>query len=1253
MPARPASVAQRAMWLVLPPAGGPPAYHVPWAVWLRGPICERALAAAWTALQRRHAALRGTFAERDGELWVEVAPDPLDELAVHRADPGAAVEQATAFVARPFDLPRGPLARAGLWRTGPGEALLAVGVHHLVCDGATLGVFAADLAALLVGEPLGAPAQPPDDGGTAVDAGYWRDALAGFPPVWEFPFDYARPPVVTFAGGLLRRELGPADLDRLDRLARELRVSLFCAVLTAYSSLLLHTADADEIVVGVPVGARPPGADRAAGLFANTLPLPLRWGPEMTWAERASDAHRRLAGLLTRSGEPLSEVVRAVNPPRGRAANPLFQTTCVLHHGAPVPRFPGVEARPCPLDIGVSLFDLSLRAIRSAGALELQLEYSTDLFAAESAGRLADRLALFLRRLAAAPDAPLSRLLAASPDDQRALLRWRCDPADCAPGDTPAPDLVAARARHSPDRVAVRDAHGAWTFSELLARAGDWTAALAELPPGSAVGVAVPPGREFVAAVLGLWRAGLVYVPLPAAYPPAWLHSAAERAAVRAVLQGAGPATVSVPGVPVIGPPGGGRRLLSERAIDPDGLAYVLFTSGSTGAPRPVGVRHRSLGNHAAWMQRAFALGETDHGLLRSPLGFDTSLAELLAPLVSGATLVVLDPGEGNDPAAVTAAVRRERVTLLQGTPSFLAVLAEHPGLEGCRSLRHVLAGGEVLASELAAALRARTGAIVHNTFGPTEGCIDALAGAAEVGPRAPAVPLGRPAAGARVAVLDRWGELAAPGCVGELVLSGPGVAAGYLAPEPGEAARFVPDPVRPSEGAPAFRTGDRVRWLADGRVEFHGRRDRQVKVAGVRIELDAVEAALLADPAVRRAAVVVEAGRLVAHVVLAPTPDPAGAVRQVRHRLAARFPRFGLPAALVTHDALPVTPGGKLGRAALARSAPAVEAPAPAPLADPTERAVAEVWGELLPAPEGRDADFFDAGGHSLLAARFVARLAKRFGREVRLDDFLGAPTVAGAAALVGAARTDTDTTLHRLRTGGTGPPVFCVHPLGGTTLCYRDLAARLAPGDVFGLQSAGWDEPPARIEDWAAGHRRSVERVHGSGPLLVVGWSLGGVLGWELCRQWRELGRGDTVLALLDARFPRPGVVDGARVGATVARLLSVFPPGAGADDPGAVARLAGLPEEAVRKLTAFVGAGLVAAGRYAVPPLGGTVLAVEADEPGSAESVELWKRAATGTFAARRVAADHYALLRPPAVDALAEFLSPWFAAPGGAH
>ncbi|WP_329425637.1 amino acid adenylation domain-containing protein [Streptosporangium sp. NBC_01495] len=947
-------------------------------------------------------------------------------------------------IERRFDLAGEPPLRAGLVRLSEREHAIYVVFHHIAVDGWSVGVFARELATLygafLAGEPPSLPPPPiqyadfalwqreRSDDLTDERLGYWRRRLAD-PPTLELPTDRPRPPVRTSEGGCALLRL-PAELaDGVDELARRTRTTPFMVLLAVYLVLLSRRSGQEDVCVGTPIAGRDRDElEPLIGLFLNTLVIRGDLSGDPTFGELLVRVRRAALEAYTNADLPFDRLVSELNIPRDLSRTPLFQAQLVPHdYRGTALTLPGVTAEPIdPGDARPAMFDLSLEFGRRDGGLELSLVYSTALFDHGTAERMAEHVAAMLRRAVEDPGTRLSKLgLPPEAERELTLTAWN-DTAAPRP-ETTLHDLVAGE----PGTVAATCGGRSLTYAELETGVNRLANRLRRegVRPGAVVAVCATRSLETLVALLAVMRAGGAYLPLDPDYP-------AERLAF--VLRDSG-AELLLTEECVRGrlPEGAARVLLIEdpRAFagepgtppaplaTPDDLAYVIYTSGSTGRPKGVAIEHRAVVNLLLAMKDLLGAGPGHVWLALTSLSFDISVLEFFLPLVTGGRVVVAGGAEAPDALALVRLAAAHGVTHVQATPSGWRALLD-AGFDGPRVT--ALAGGEALPPALARALRGRVRAM-WNVYGPTETTIWSTR---EPVPAEPgAVAIGRPLANTRVHVLDERLDPVPVGVVGELFIAGTGLARGYLNRPGLTAERFLPDPFGP-QGSRLYRTGDRVRWLADGRLEFLGRADGQVKLRGHRIELGEVEAALETHPRVARAVAAIVDDTLVAYVVRASpvaaeavegTGTEAGGVADadtpatigepdlagLREHVARSLPAIMVPAVVVPLSTLPLTPNGKLDRKAL----PAPGRPSAGHGRSPEshlERQVAGIFAEVLGVAAdrlGADDDFFGLGGHSLLAVKVTARIAALLDVEVPLRELFGRPTIAGFAEAVGAA--------------------------------------------------------------------------------------------------------------------------------------------------------------------------------------------------------------------------------------------------------
>ncbi|MFL5381835.1 MAG: amino acid adenylation domain-containing protein [Longimicrobiaceae bacterium] len=1042
-PAYPMSFAQERMWFVAQYAPGNPLYNLAGAELVRADVDVEALERALAMAVFRHEGLRTVFRVEEGEprqvvlSTVPVRVELRDERA--RTAPGGVplhervLEVVAEEAARPFDLAAGPLFRMALLRVSDERYAQVTTVHHIVADGWSWQVLGHEVDTLYGLFTAGREPSLPEPAVRYVDyavwqrgwlagaelerqVAYWRGALAGAPAL-DLPTDRPRPAQQSFRGRLLGFSLPPALVAALRRLGREEAASLDIMVLAGFAALLGRWAGQDDLVVGTILANR----NRAElqpvlGFLANTAALRLRLEGGPTFRQAVRVARRAVLDADAHQELPFEKLVEELGVERDPSRHPLFQA--LYFHHATVPSYdtgsPGLQevtdARPlsergplAAIDPGVARWDLMAATLEMAdGAVSGVLEYATDLFDAETMERFARQLALLLAAGAAAPDRPLAGLPLMDEEERRRVLEEWSESSRRARPFASIPARWKEQAAADPDAPTLRFRGRTVTRGELDARAGRIARRLMALGagPGARVGVCLERTPDAVAALLGAMKAGAAYVPLDPAYPPARLAALLADAGVAAVVTTAALAGRLPAGVPLLALDAAAAELEAEPAedpaicTDPASLSCVLYTSGSTGKPKGVMVEHGSVSILLDWLDGVLPAEERQVVLAATSFSFDVSVAELFGTLCAGGTLVLVEnalelprvAGEGVRSAFMSPA----------GAAELLRLGALPPTL-GALNL-----GGEALPGTLVDALLA-TGTVhaVRNFYGPTETTVYATWSE----PRAGEPPtIGRPAAATRAYVLDAGLRPVAPGIFGELFLGGAGVSRGYANHPEATAERFLPDPFAGAPGARMYRTGDRVRWLANGELEYHGRLDAQLKVHGVRVEPGEVEDALRRHPGVGDAVVVVrgegDGRRLVAFV----TPASVD-VEALRAHAAERLPNPIVPASVVALDAFPLTSSGKIDRRALPEpdfAAAAAAIPWLEP-GTPTEQALAEIWGELLEVEKvGAGHTFFSLGGHSLMAMRMTTAVLDRLDVELPLRAVFETPRLRDLAARV-----------------------------------------------------------------------------------------------------------------------------------------------------------------------------------------------------------------------------------------------------------
>lgn len=959
----------RRLWFLEAFADGAPLHNNPAVFRLAGPVSLHALRRAADLVVARHPVLRTTFDEADGEPVGRVGPMGAADVGIRTVPAADAAAFAAEAVREPFDLRTGPLFRIRLGRITPTDHILVINTHHAVVDGRSLSVLCGEISALYAdpARPLPDPGAPPD----VIDHDPSRRAsdLDGVPDLLTLPTDRPRPRMRAFRGELRRHAVPEGLTARVDALARATRATRFVVLQAAYAATLGTTAGQDDVMVATLVSGRPgPEFAGVVGMFVNPVPLRVGIGGDPTFRELVARARGAVAAGLGGAAVPFDRIVEAVGASRDPSHAPLCQAHLVMQD-PPMVALPGVRADRMLPDTGTADVDLTVMVESGGAEMAVVTEHDTDLFDGATVDGVAGRLLALLDRACADPDRRLSALTAGTPVAASVA----------GPAGVPAPSTVLELIRFGADGLAV----GELSYAGLERRSAALASVLRAKGAGPEVWVAVdlPRGTDLVVAILGIWRAGAVYVPVE----PLWPEP--RRRAVT------GAARVVLTGIPDL--PEEFERVDPE--IAPESLAYVLHTSGSTGRPKAVGVPHRAVAGMLARSTALVGLAAGDVvAALISP-AFDISVWELVAPLTVGARVAPVPPEIVVDGPALARRLRAEAVTVVQVTPSVWAVLVAAGGVPECVRVRVSI--GEVLTPELAGSLG---GAELWNAYGPTETTIWSTAERVHRGGR---FGIGDPLDGVAVYLLNAGLRPVDDDVVGEVYLGGFPLARGYLGAPGRSATRFVADPFSPVPGARMYATGDLARRRPGGAVEFVGRVDAQLKVRGHRVEPAEVEAALRADPEIADARVAGDGDRLVAYVIpAAGRPGWPG----VRERLSRVLPAYLVPSAMVSVDAFPLTSSGKLNVRALPPPAEEAAASDPHPGLETT---IAVIFARLLARPVNRDDDFFLAGGHSLAAARAVARIQESVGVEVTIRTLFAHPTVAALAAAIEAGRGDPGT--------------------------------------------------------------------------------------------------------------------------------------------------------------------------------------------------------------------------------------------------
>jgi len=1103
-----------------------------------------------------------------------------------------------------FDVEKEPLLRAQLLRLGEDDHALVIKLHHLITDGWSQTLFWEELEALyeatLNGIPAGLPELPIQYRNftawqrawlrtPAADEqlNHWRAQLNG---LTELPLrtDRPRPQRWTGRGARYPIKLSKSLSHSIKSLSRAHGATLFMTLLAAFKVLLYHYTGQEDIIVGSPIANRPRAeTEKLIGFFLNNLALRTDLSGRPSFRELLSRVRQTALDAYANQDVPFEKLIEELRPERDLSRTSIFQVYFNLFSFSDQIEMPGNQSISfvdawLHSDENLSKFDLTLYAGMGDKEIKLALVYNTDLFGRERIVEMLEQFKCLLSQMVERPDEQIRRLSLVTPGAQK-LLPDPTQPLPARRGEA-IQALFSEQARRRPNQMAVLDPRESWSYQDLDSRSNQLANYLREggIRTQDIVAIYAHRSASLVWAILGVLKAGAAFVILDPAYPASRSINCLQIAAPRGWIQieAAGPLPEALDQfVDTLGcccrlevtardnsdrsdPLASYSVENPEVHIDPDDLAYVSFTSGSTGHPKGVLGRHGPLTLFTSWAIDKFGLNESDRFCMLSGLAHDPLHRDIFTPLQLGGAICIPDPEDLEAPHRLRAWMKEQQITVANLTPAMSQLLSETvPTTTGeqIESLRYSFLVGDVLTKRDVSRLKNLAPSITCvNLYGATETqravgyyivpndglvCsetrIDLGRSGAGVTPvihtqdaratEREVLPLGTGIKEVQLLVLNAARQLCGIGEAGEIHFRSPHLAKGYLGDETLTNERFILNPFTNASGDRLYRTGDLGRYLPDGNVEHLGRVDRQVKIRGFRIEPGEIEAVLTQHPDVRETAVIArqnEAGEtnLVGYVV--PVRASGVTPASLRGYLSEKLPAYMIPAAFVLMEALPLTPNRKLDRHAL--PAPdqvhcerAAEYTAPR---SPIEEALAEIWKEVLAVEQvGVDDNFFELGGHSLMAVRLFAVMEKRFGKRLPLATLFQAPTVAQLAAILQRDCAPSWSSLVPIQPLGSKQPFFCVHAVGGNVLEYYDLALRLGKDQPFyGLQSRGLggEQPPhTRIEEMAAHYIKEIREFQPTGPYLIGGRSLGGIIAFEMACQLRAQGQEIGLLALLDS--------------------------------------------------------------------------------------------------------------------------------------
>ncbi|MBW4594950.1 MAG: amino acid adenylation domain-containing protein [Brasilonema angustatum HA4187-MV1] len=1170
----PLSFAQQRLWFLHQISPESHSYNMLEALRLDGSLNILALSQSLSELVRRHEILRTTFPMVDGKPLQVIAPPTALTLPIHDLQGLSAEEQtaqirqmAKSLASKPFDLAVGPLIEFRLLQLSDQEYVLLLKMHHIIYDGWSLSIFYRELSIAYAAFTQGLPnplAQLPIQyadfavwqrqwlTGVVLDRqlNYWQKQLAGAPLVLELPADRPRPPIQTYIGEVECFQLDRDLTQRLKQLSQESDATLFMTLLAAFLVLLSRYSGQSDIVVGSPIANRnSPQIEQIMGFFANTLALRGNLSGNPSFANFLAQVRQTTLSAYAHQDLPFEMLVEKLQPDRDLSRNPLVQVMFSLQNA---PQGTGnlsgltIENMPLPLDVKAR-FDLEVNFWEVAGGLEGVWCYNADLFDATTITRIGQHFQTLLQAIVANPKARIAELpLLSQAERHQLLVEWNDTQADY-PHDKCIHQLFEEQVARTPDPVAVVYEEEKLTYYELNCRANQLAHYLKSLGVGAdvLVGLCVERSLEMIVGLLGILKAGGAYVPLDPEYPQERLQFLLEDAQIsvlltqQSLLDKLPEHTGQLVCLDIE------AHLISQSSQDnpsadvqASNLAYVMYTSGSTGQPKGVEVVHRGV-NRLLFGVNYVHLDATQKFLQLAPICFDASTFEIWGALLHGARCVLF-PVRIPTSQNLGDEIRKHDITVLWLTAALFNSIIDDDE-KALSGIKQLLIGGEALSvTHVHKALAVLPWTQIINGYGPTEGttftCCHPIPRQFE--PTIESIPIGRAIANTQVYILDEYLQLVPIGVPGELHIGGAGLARGYLNRSELTQEKFIPNPFEEAGESRLYKTGDLARYLPDGNIEYLGRIDNQVKIRGFRIELGEIEAVLNQHDRVQVCCVIVRedtpgetcteqsrSKRLVAYVV--PQKEVTLTTGELRQFLSNKLPGYMVPNAFVMLESLPLTQNGKVDRRALKAPDCTSDSDRFLEARNQLELKLVQIWSKILKIDKiGVQDNFFDLGGHSLLASYLMTQIKQQYGKDIPLTTLFQNPTIEQLAVII---QKDSDYSnssyLVAIQPNGANLAFFCVPGAGGRPFYFYHLGRYLGEEQpLYSFENDLYEKVGSisGIEEIASIYVTAMQTVQPQGPYFLGGHSYGGNVAFEMAQQLHEQGHKVAMLAIIDSSAP-----------------------------------------------------------------------------------------------------------------------------------